>query len=284
MLNALLAWATLAVAIFAWSGATVSAEVFSWECNSLPVDGGWTFLGEFCEPTTWIADGSYFQEVDDDTCPNEPVGESEGYRRELVDFLDHPQFWVEWRVEGDGPASELFAGAPTALGLANSFGISYTFFIARDMAKLNRDNLLPIIFATFDAGVAHTHRLELFGDELYAWYIDGDLVDSGVPEGPFPSFDAFIVWAGSSWHEPALNRWDYIRYGDLQEPFSGDFDSDGDRDGRDAFYFAECIAERGNGPGAPADPGCPWADMDADGDVDFADFGQFQRAFTGSDE
>ncbi len=243
------------------------------------------FLGEFCEPTTWIADGSYFQEVDDDSCPKEPVGESEAFERSLDDYLASAQFWIEWRVEGNGNTSELIFGAPAALGMGDPFtGVNYTFVVARDMAKLNRGNLLPIIFAPFAAGVAHTHRLELLGDEWYAWYIDGHLVDSGMPSGAFPSRIATLTWLGRSWHEPALNRWDYIRYGDLQEPFSGDFDSDGDRDGRDAFYFAECIAERGNGPGAPADPGCPWADMDADGDVDFADFGTFQRTFTGSNE
>ncbi len=75
--------------------------------------------------------------------------------------------------------------------------------------------------------------------------------------------------------------WDYIRYGVPASEHSGDYDSDSDIDSRDYFYFAECVAERGNGPGVPTDAGCEWADTDADGDVDFADFARFQRAFTG---
>jgi len=35
------------------------------------------------------------------------------------------------------------------------------------------------------------------------------------------------------------------------------------------------------GPNINAGPGCRWADMDADTDIDLHDFGAFQAAFTG---
>ena len=161
-------------------------------------------------------------------------------------------------------------------------------------------------------------------DALYTWWIDGQVANSGKPEGAFPSFNAWITWGGSSWHEPTVNRWDFIRYGIIATEHSGDFDSDGDHDLRDYRYLHECIerptwpefaaangaragseAYSPNGdssvaalpqndtlagrvgeyqpvaPGIPADPGCLWADIDVDGDVDLHDFAEFQVMFTG---
>ncbi len=259
------------------------ADVFSWEADSFPIDAGWDQVSQFCDPETWLEDGWYIQDVDMDACPDETEGAADAYRRDLTEFLATPQYYVEWDVEGAGDQSEITGGAPASLSVFNSFGIHYVFFIARDLAKLNRDNLLPIVFAEVAPGVAHVHRLELYGGDLYIWYIDGEIVDSGVPEGPFPADNARINFRGKSWHMPNVIRWNYIRYGDIPAPGGGDFDSDGDIDGRDFYFFAECVAERGNGPDIPTDPGCLWADMDADGDVDLLDFAGFQQAFTGSE-
>lgn len=66
-------------------------------------------------------------------------------------------------------------------------GVSYHFVVARDLVRLIRDNALAIIFVELDPDVPHTHRLELFGAELYVWYIDGVRVGSGVPEGAYPT-------------------------------------------------------------------------------------------------
>ncbi len=262
-------------------GVSALADVFSWECDSFPVDGGWELLQQFCEPETWLEDGWYIQDVDRDACPDETEGASDVYRRDLTEFLGVSQYYVEWHVEGDSDRSEIDGGAPAALALGNSFGIRYTFFIARDLAKLNRDNLLPIVFVDIEPGMPHVYRLELYGADLYIWYIDGVIVDSGVPEGAFPADNARITFRGKSWHLPAVIRWDYIRYGHIPIPGSGDFDSEGDVDLRDFFYFHECASN--SGPGTDAGPGCRWADMDADTDVDLIDFALFQLAFTGSD-
>ncbi len=267
--------------LIALTAVPLLADVFSWEADSFPVDGGWELLQQFCEPETWLEDGWYIQDVDRDACPDENEGASDVYRRYLTEFLGAAQYYAEWHVEGDSDRSEIDGGAPVAFAVFNSFGIAYTFFIARDLAKLNRDNLLPIVFVDIEPDMAHVHRLELYGPDLYIWYIDGEIVDSGVPEGPFPADNARITFRGKSWHLPAVIRWNYIRYGHIPEPASGDFDSEGDIDRRDFFYFAECVADRGNGPNVPTDPGCLWADMDADGDVDFHDFSLFQLAFTG---
>jgi hypothetical protein len=274
----------LTLVMIALSAVPLRGQVFSWEANSFPNDAGWEQVSQFCEPETWIEDGWYVQDVDMDACPDETEGAADSYRRYLLEFLGTPTFFVEWEVEGDGDQSEIIGGAPAALAVFNSHGIAYTFFIARDLAKLNRDNLLPEIHVEIEPGIAHLHRLELYGPDLYVWYIDGEVVDSGVPEGQFPADNARITFRGKSWHMPNVIRWNYIRYG-VPSTSPGDFDSDGDIDQRDAFYFAECISDRGNGPGVPADSGCvDWADLDADGDVDFADMAEFQRIFTGEGE
>jgi len=258
------------------------ADGFSWECDTPPVDAGWIFLGDFCNPERWLADGWYHQRLDMDSCPNEPVGESEYYRRELTDFIRSSTFFVEWRLEGDGPRSDIVGGGPSSMALGNFYGIRYTLFVARDQAKLNRDNQLPIVFVDIKPSTSHVHRLELYGDESYIWFIDGQEVDSGIPEGPFPSFDARITWGGSSWHAPAYNRWNFIRYSVIATDGGGDFDSDGDHDLRDFYHFHECVERPSwpefvaSRPDGSADPGCLWADINGDAFVDLLDFAEFQ--------
>jgi hypothetical protein len=73
---------------------------------------------------------------------------------------------------------------------------------------------------------------------------------------------------------------------DSLPPFNGDFDGDGDVDLDDYEYLPDCTA----GPDTtPIPPGPVTAqdcldafDFDIDADVDLADFGSFQEAFTGS--
>ena len=157
-------------------------------------------------------------------------------------------------------------------------GIHYHFTIADDQVRFLRDPSVPIVWVDIEAGVPHTYRLELYGLELYVWCIDGEVVDSGVPEGPYPTSDSFIVFGAKAAGRPTTTRWDYIRYGTIPDDGSGDFDSDGDRDLRDFYFFEECL--RNGGSGTDAAPSCTWADMDADGDADLLDFAEFQAAFT----
>lgn len=59
---------------------------------------------------------------------------------------------------------------------------------------------------------------------------------------------------------------------------ANDFDADGDVDLADFGNFQLCFT----GPGGSASPDCTCADSDQDGDVDLSDFGQFQLDFTGA--
>ena len=191
-------------------------------------------------------------------------------------------WFYELRVFTTGERSEIPGGAPTAFAAFNSFGDNYKANVARDQVKLFRDVTLPILFFDIEPGIPHTIRVELNNEGIpsYRWFIDGVLVDEGEAEDVFPSDNSRITWRGKAWFLPCENSWDYIRYGVISQT-PGDFDSDGDWDLGDYKYFAEC-AENG-GAGVDAGPGCVWANMDGDNDVDLIDFGLFQAAFTGSE-
>jgi len=128
----------------------------------------------------------------------------------------------------------------------------------------------------------HTVRLNLFNDPppaTFHWYVDSVLVLEGLADGPFPDFDSRITWVGRTSTMPTLNAWRYVRYGDIPLGASGDFDSNGEVDSFDHFYFSEC-QERSAG-GEPAFPSCSWADFDDNDTVDCSDWSAFKAAWTG---
>ncbi len=268
------------------SAGQARAQIFSSEFFSDPVSEGWPLLQQYCGPILWNEDSAYHQQLGFDACPEDPPpgGGQDEYVVSVSEYNGVSRWFYEFRLTTNGDRSEIPGGAPTSFVAFNSFGESYGVNVARDQVKFYRDTLIPNVFVDVESGVPHTIRLELNNEETptFKWFLDGQLIDAGMGEDFFPSDNARITWRGKAWFLPCENTWYYIRYGVIPIESSGDFDSDGDRDERDVFYLAECIADRGNGPNITAAPGCPWADMDADGDVDFADFGMFQRTFTGS--
>ncbi|MFH1416749.1 MAG: hypothetical protein ABII12_00465 [Planctomycetota bacterium] len=268
----------LSVALVLFGTTRVLGDVFSYEGNSFPEDAEWNVVQLVCEPERWLEDGWFVQYVE--LCPGyPPPGGKEGtYRRPLEEYVGAQTFFVEWRMETDGDRSELPWGGPSNFAAGSNGPVNYRFSISQDMMDLNRDNTLPIVPVEFEAGVPHTHRLELYGDELYVWFLDGEIVDSGVPEGAFPSFNPRITWSSKAAWLPNTTRWDYIRYGAIPEDGSGDFDSDGNLDGRDFYFFGDYLS----GPGSDAGPGGRFADFDSDTDVDLTDFAAFQNGFTGA--
>ncbi len=262
-------------------GIPVVAEVVTSECDLFPTEEGWLLQDIFCDPEEWNEAGSFFQFVVLCEWAKPPTGQQSFYRRFLADFVGTERFFLEFKMETNGDRSEMTFGAPANLALGSQGPTAYNFTLAKDLVQFRRDSPIPSLFFDIEPGVPHTYRVELFGDALYILYIDGAIVDQGVPVGPYPSSNPSINFGSRSHFGDNTSEWHYFRLGDTPTPASGDYDSDSDIDSRDYFYFAECVAERGNGPDVPSDPGCTWADMDADGDVDFADFARFQRAFTG---
>lgn len=260
-------------------------DVFSYEGDTLPDQGGWNVSQIVCKPELWVKDGWFFVHVElcDGFPP--PGGQSASYTRSLEEFVGEDDFFIEWRMQTDGDRSELPWGGPSNFSASSTGPVDYRFSIAADRMDLNRDNLLPIVVVDFEAAAPHTHRLELYGDALYVWYVDGQNMDSGIPEGPYPSFIPSIVWRVKAAFLENTTKWDYIRYGTIPAGASGDFDSDGDHDLRDFYFFHECIAgvDRPAMRGGGVDPGCLWADLNQDNVVDLLDFADFQVAFTGSE-
>ena len=252
---------------------TVFADVVSTEFSSSPENEGWDIIQIYCEPELWIEDGWFFQYVD--LCPGEPPpgGQTAAYRRSLADFIGQDEFFIEWVVETDADRSEIPWGGGVALSAWSLGGVNYAFSIAGDLAELNRDNLLRIIEVEITPG-PHTHRLELFGAELYVWYIDGEIVDSGVPEGAYPSSNPNMNFRNKAAWGPNLARWNYIRYGTISTQ-PGDFNSDGEIDFYDLYFFYECLTTEAGGWA-----GCAWADMDFSGQTDCDDWALFVEAWT----
>jgi len=228
----------------------------------------------------------YFQQFDLLTCPQRSGGEQDAYVRSITEFNGEPRFFLQFRVETDGDRSEIPRGAPTVVAMSCFCAVNYHITVAQDLVKFLRDVDLPIWFIEIEPGLPHTYRIELYPDR-YAFYIDTDLIDEGVPEAPFPAHDSRITWLGGSWDLPCENAWDYIRYGVIPVDGSGDYDSDGNVDGRDFYFFHECLINDrpgiNGGPDENAGPGCRFADFDFDTDVDLQDVAVFQQVFTGSE-
>ncbi len=262
--------------------APVFCQVVAYEANSFPEDAAQPWISNpACDPERWLDGGWFFQHVEQCEPFPPPAGQQESYARSLDAFLGISPFFIEWRMWTDGDRSEIPGTAPGSMVLGSFGSVKYHFTIARDQVRFIRDNLLPIIWADVGPEAPHTHRLELFSDELYVWYIDGRVIDDGVPEGAYPSSSPAVQWRGKSWFLESTTQWDYIRYGRIPDDGSGDFNSDAVLDVDDFYFFQECRTN--SGPATDAGPGCRWADMDQDSDVDAHDFALFQLAFTATE-
>ena len=238
---------------------SVFGDVFSDEADSFPTEAGWEVGQNYCDPEEWVADGRFWQHVD--TCEEDPPpgGQQSSYERLLLEYVGAESFFVEWKMETDGDSSQMVYGAPATFTVWSSGTVNYRFTIARDRVKLNRDNTLPLVFVDIEPSVPHTYRLEHEGSTWYRWYIDGIIVDEGVPEGPYPSNTPGIKFRARYYFSESTAQWYYMRWGHTPTPGSGDFDSDG----------------------LDAGPGARWADFDFDTDVDCDDWEAFQLAWTG---
>ncbi len=258
-------------------------DVFSSEFFSGPVSEGWDLVQQICAET-WVDDGLYYQQLDRDACPP-PSGAQDAYVRWITEFNGEPRFFLQFRVQTDGDRSEIPSGGPSGVAMFNFAGVLYHLTIAEDLVQFFRDADLPIWFIEIEPGVPHTYRVELHPDR-YAFYIDTDLIDEGVPEGPYPAHDARITWLGRWRDLPSENVWDYIRYGVIPVDGSGDYDSDAEVTLDDFYFVHECLTNRrpgiNGGPGNDAGPGCRFADFDFDDDVDMEDIALLQENFTGS--
>lgn len=252
------------------------SNVVHYEGTVFPEVDGWERV-QFLECERLVSDGWLTQECELGGAPG-PIGETDFYRRALGEYEGESAFFIEWRVRTDVP-SELFdeSGIASVLSASGISGVNYHFTITRDLVRLIRDNLLPIVLVEVSAGKPHVYRLELATNMQYCWYIDGEKVDEGAPEGSYPSSGSFLIWGARHNVYENVSSWDYIRFGVTPEDASGDFDSDGTITLFDAYFFHECASN--GGPDTRAGPGCRFADFDGDSDVDLLDLANMQNQF-----
>jgi len=271
---AILAPALLSAAI------SLGQDVVSNEFDSFPEASGWE-RATFCAPTRELANGVLLEEVEVG-CGGPPGGHRDTYSRDIAEFAGVTKFFFEWRVQTTGERSEILGVAPCSFVTADLYGVNYHFTIANDQMRLIRDNFLPIVFVDIEPEMPHTHRLELRGPD-YWWFIDGEIVDAGIAEGPYPTPTAVISWRTRAWYLPNTTWWSYIRYGHIPDDASADYDSDFGVTLIDHYFVVDCLTKDGpgiyGGPEEDAGPGCRFADFNDDSDVDLLDFAQFQNAF-----
>ena len=146
----------------------------SWEGTSFPeITGDWEH-STYCTPERWIDDEWMFQDVEALECADPPAGDRDSYTRLIGEFDGAQTFFIEWRIFADGDRSEIPWGAPAVL-TAWTFGpVFFGFTMSRDQVKFVQDDFVVILFVDIEPGV-HTHRLEVYGDELYPGYIDSEI-------------------------------------------------------------------------------------------------------------
>ena len=185
------------IVLFAASllGGTASgAGIVAFEGDTFPEASGWT-REPFGSPTRTVDGGVFVQSFDEPT-------DQDFYRRSLADFAGAEGFFVEWRVRSDAPASVLDRSQlPSGLSLYGNGAALYHTTITSSRVQFLRDTLLPLVFVDIDPSTFHTYRVELFGTDLYSFYVDGQLIDSGTPLGPFPTAASGIVW-GARYYAP----------------------------------------------------------------------------------
>ena len=194
--------------------------VHSYECDSHPLDDNWILLQNFCDTTEWLNGGRFLQHVE--ICPGtEPVsGQTATYRVSLAEFEGSGSFFFEWRVEPTGDRSEIPFGGPCGVSLFSFGPVLYWFGISRDQIKFLRDTDLPVPFFEIEAGIPHTFRLELYGDQQYVLFIDDQIVDAGLPEAAYPSSTPRVLMHVRVVHGASTTTWDYFRWGDIAGVFA----------------------------------------------------------------
>ena len=257
---------------------SVRANTVTYEGDEFPEKVGWERI-VFTDIDRSLDSGWFVHFVDF-------ANEIDAYQLLLADFASEQAWFVEWRVETDAPSSILdSSGTPVVVSAGGTAAANYHFTITDARVQVWRSNFLPIVFVDIEPGVPHTYRLELHGVDSYAWFIDGQLGDSGPPEGQYPNDDSVLIWATSREEFDTTTRWDYVRFGVIPQDASGDFDSDGAVTPNDYRFFQDCLTNVrpgiNGGPGNDAGLGCLFADFDLDDDVDLRDFADFQVAFTG---
>lgn len=259
------------------SAALAVAQVVSYEGTSFPENDGWVREEPGCSPEREIISGWLVMDMELGCFPPPSGGDQDIYTHSISEFDQNPRFFVEYLVFPDGPSSEMPWGSPAVMSAWSQGPVFYYFQLSRDKVRLYRGNKFPAPFISVDSTIPHRHRLEIYGTTFFAWYVDGQVVDSGIPEAQYPSYNPSISWSGRAAHFPVTVAWDFVRYGQIPLDGSFDYDTSGAIDEFDLYFFQECFLD----PAIQSWPGCKFADFNSDGLVDCADWAAFVAGWDG---
>lgn len=265
------------MAIFAiMLGGSSIAQSVSYEATSVfPENAGWVHLREVFYADRSLQNGWLVQVAELVNNGKALEGERDAYYREFGDQAGISDWFLQFRVVTDSPPLYQDVG-PAAIATGGFSGVLYHFVIGNNQIRFLRDVALPYVYLDIEPEIAHTYRLEL-RPSVYTLYVDSQIVDAGIPEGPYPVPSSSITFRGKASTGVNTTRWDYVRFGIIPPDHSGDFDSNGIVDFNDLYFFVDCLL-------APAydaaGPGCKWADMNADGVANGADVSAFIAALT----
>ncbi len=276
------AWRLAAVTLVPGLGAPAHGQVITYEGNVFPETLSWQRLPAGAnEGQRTLGDGWFIQTLQEH--------DQDYYRYNIGSMTSLTgRFFVEWRAVTDNPEWLIDEWQVPTVVVAGGNGPGfYHVVMTESAAVLYRDINIPWVVVPFSIDEPHTYRVDVFADQ-YVWYIDGVVVDHGLPEGPYPDPTARLSWGAEVTHEdapPATAAWDFVRVGKIPDDASGDYDSDGVDTLFDLYFFDDCLTKDGpgifGGPDQSAGPGCRFADFDADGDTDLLDFAEFQNVFNG---
>jgi len=196
-----------------------SAGMVAFEGDSFPEDEGWIRSDRLYLADRYLADGWLVQTPL--ALEGNNWGQDDFYAYSLAPFDGADAFFLEWRMDTTGLREEMFDVAPASIVLGGYRGVLYHFTIARDQVLFRQFSLDHNVRYDIAPDVPHDYRLELYGEERYELYIDGDLIDAGVPEGAFPTEDSVLKFGARATYVDSTTRWDYIRFGTIPEPATG---------------------------------------------------------------
>ncbi len=198
-----------AVLVLALANASL-ADVYLYEASVPPVDAGWELIQNWCGAQEWIEEGDLYHHVE--LCPPWSNGQQLSYLHPIEHGSTTGEWFAEWRMVTDGISEEIPAVAPASVVVSDANALLYHFTIADDRVRFLRGSGLPTVFFDIEPGI-HTFRLELYGadlDEIYLFFIDGQLLSSGVSRWP-----AFQSRDGQRPSELSLLGYPGAQYGDL---------------------------------------------------------------------
>jgi hypothetical protein len=260
---------------------TLYAQLTAFEGNTMPeaADPPWNRLGTL-DAERFGSDGIFCHILRLGAWAPPPFGEDDVYQRSLEELAGSASFFVEWRVRSTAPASEL-EGVPTVLAATGRNGVNYHVTVTSSSARLWRDNLLPFVVVDISDDSAHRFRLESREDQAFLWYIDGQLIATGEPEGAFPTETSRVTWGSRYYLSENLACWDYIRYGTLRPALPGDANGDGRVDNFDIDAFVLALSDPVAYWAACPDCNRANADINEDGLVNNFDIDPFVELLLG---